>query len=57
MPSDSKVADTLVGEEGGTVIETGLTPPAEDISILAYATNPDLGYIQDTYPGAPGPGI
>ena len=57
MPSDSKVANTLVGWEGGAFIETGLTPPAEGVNILAYAMHPNLGYIQDTYPGAPGPGM
>ena len=57
MPSDLKVANTLVGGEDGAVVETGLTPPAEGINILAYVTHPDLGYIQDTYPSAPGPGM
>ena len=57
MPSDSKVADTLVGGGGGAVVETGLTPPAEGVNILAYVTHPNLGYIQDTYLGAPGPGM
>ena len=52
-----KVADTLVGGEGEAVVETRLTLPAEGINILVYATQPNLGYIQDTYPGAPGPGM
>ena len=57
MPSDSKVANASVGGEGGAVIETGLTPPAEGINILVYVMHPDLGYIQDTYPGMPGLGM
>ena len=57
MPSDSKVADTLVGGEGGAVVETRLIPPAEGVNILAYPMHSDLGYIQDMYPGAPGPSM
>ena len=34
-PSDSKVADTSVGGEGGAVVETGLTPPAKGVNIRA----------------------
>ena len=51
------VADSLVGGEGGTVVETGLTPPTKGVNIRAYAMHPNLGYIQITYPGAPGPGM
>ena len=56
-PSDSKVADTLVGKDGGAIVESGLTPTAKGVNIRAWATHPDLGCIQDTYPGAPGPGM
>ena len=34
-PSVSKVADASAGAEWGAVVETGLTPPAEGVSIRA----------------------